>query len=146
MSSVTRFIRQVDNSNHFLSAATVVATPSTYAYILVADAGNVVGNYAPGVMQHDSALNTAILQNDAFAGANASTTILRDMGKTVKAPVGSATGPVGYFRQVQLLNPAVGVLGDATNKFITFYVPIVIDGVCSVPAACGALHPVNGQM
>jgi len=146
MSSVTRFIRQVDNSNHFLSASTVAAAPNTYAYVLVADAGNVVGNYAPGVMQHSSTLNDAVLQNAAYAAANSSTTVLRDMGKTVRAPVGSATGPVGYFRQVQLLNPSVGVIGAVANNFLTFYVPVVIDGVSSVPAACGALQPVNGQM
>jgi hypothetical protein len=152
MSSVGRFIRQVDNSNHFLSAATVVATPGTYVYELVADASNIVGNYAPGYMAVASAaLQAAITAANSRASNNV---ILRDMGKTVRAPINSASGAIGFFRQVQLVDPALGAAGvlgapatpDAYTNYLTFYVPIAINGVCVVPAAVTVVHPVQGQM
>jgi hypothetical protein len=158
MSSVGRFIRQVDNSNHFLSAATVAAAPATYAFELVPDASNIVGNYAPGYMAAASAALILAVQQavNAANGSSAANLVLRDMGKTVRAPVASSSGAIGFFRQVQLLNPLVGAAGvlgapatpDAYTNYLTFYVPVVINGVCAAGtgAAIGALHPVNGQM
>ena len=153
MSSVGRFIRQVDNSNHFLSAATVVSSAATLAFELVPDASNIVGNYAPGYMAAAGAGPLAV----AIAAANARSSgniVLRDMGKTVRAPLSSATGTIGFFRQVQLIDPALGAAGvlgapatpDAYTNYLTFYVPIAINGVCVVPAGVTVVHPVQGQM
>jgi hypothetical protein len=80
--------------------------------------------------------------SNAVAVHTAANLLLRDMGKTVRAPVGSIGGNVGYFRQVQLLAPAAanaavlngGVLGavsapDAYTPYLTFYVSVAIAGV-----------------
>lgn len=142
MSSVTRFIRQINNNNAYVAAsAALLAAPATYAFELVPDAGNVVGNYAPGFMR--AAPNSLIGAIDALKNANP---VLRDMGKTVRAPLGSASGAIGYFRQVQLLVPSgesglsgnvggvVGSSPDAYSPYLTFYVPVVVYGVNAVPA------------
>lgn len=158
MSSVTRFIRQIDNSNMYLKAADVLAASSTAVFELVPSAGNVVANYPPGFMQTASGpLVTAL----AAQGAGA---VLRDMGKTIRAPLGSLTGAVGYFRQVQLLIPAGesnnflggasgnlgGVRGapatpDAYTNYMTFYVSIAVCGVNAAPLV-SLLSEVQGQM
>jgi len=162
MSSVTRFIRQINTSNAYVNAATVAATPATYAYELVPDAGNVVGNYAPGHMQAASANLIAAVAALVSAAGGASHLVLRDMGKTVRAPVTSASGAIGYFRQVQLLAPVGednGFLGgvngsvggisggspDNYSNYLTFYVPVVVYGVNAVPAALSS-HALCGQM
>lgn len=166
MSSVTRFIRQIPTSNTYYSAATIAATPATYCYEFNPSASNTVGNYPPGYMTVSSAaLQTAIAAAVSAAGS-ASNLILRDMGKTVQAPIGSLTGSVGFFRQVQLLSASAltaaqgynggsagntfGVLGanntpDALTDFHTFYVPITVMGIAGVAAAsvetrmCGSM-------
>lgn len=147
MSSVTRFIRQIPQSSSVHSAATVVATPATYVYEFNPSASNIVGNYPPGYMTTASAaLQAAVAAAASAAGAGANL-LLRDMGKTVSAPIGSATGNVGFFRQVQLIAPAsvasfnagtFGVLGasntpDALTDYLTFFVPISIMGVGVAP-------------
>ena len=140
MSSVTRFIRQIQPDNTYYSAAAVVASPQTLAFELVPSAGNVVGNYPPGyVATNVTALNNAITNAAAAHGV-----VLRDMGKTIQAPVGSLSGAVSFFRQVQLLSVAssatAGVLGgsnipDANTDYLTFYIPIMVGGVASAVAA-----------
>ena len=147
MSSVTRFIRQIPSNASFHSATTVAATPATYVYEFVPSAANIVGNYAPGyVMTASAALQAAIAAAVATAGG-AANLLLRDLGKTITAPVGSLTGNIAFFRQVQLIAPAsvasfnagtFGVLGatntpDAYTDFLTFYVPISIGGVGVAP-------------
>ena len=125
MSSVQRFIRQIQLASTYYSAASVVATPAAYAYQLT-----------NGVMSTaSSGLQSAI----STAGANV---ILRDMGKTVRAPL--SNGNIGFFRQVQLLAPVAvtsyiggvgannfGVNGEITTNYLTFYVPIIALGVSS---------------
>jgi len=162
MSSVTRFIRQINNSNSYVSAATVAATPGTYAYELNPSAGNVVGNYAPGYMSAASANLIAAVAALVASAGGATSLVLRDMGKTVRAPVSSLSGSIGYFRQVQLLSPrgesngflggssgnVGGVLGgspNANSPYLTFYIPVVVYGVNAVPAV-SANHALNGQM
>jgi len=128
MSSVQRFIRQIQLASTYYSAASVVATPAAYAYQLT-----------NGVMSTaSSGLQSAI----STAGANV---ILRDMGKSVRAPL--SNGNIGFFRQVQLIAPALaasfnagtfGVLGasntpDALTDYLTFFVPISIMGVGVAP-------------
>lgn len=166
MSSVTRFIRQINASNSYVGAATVAAAPATYAYEFHPSSGNVAGNYPPGFMvltaTTSGTLGEAILQAVNVAGA--SNLVLRDMGKTLKAPVGSLTGDIGYFRQVQLLYPKVlaaaqgelggsngsnnGVLGGAASpdvytNYLTFYVAVVVGGAAY--STC-VTHPLCGQL
>ena len=146
MSSVTRFIRQINNNNAYVAASANLFTATPAAYELVPDAGNVVGNYAPGFMR--AAPNSLIGAIKALENSNP---VLRDMGKTVRAPLGSASGAIGYFRQVQLLVPSgesgnfiggpsghvggvVGSSPDAYSPYLTFYVPVVVYGVNAVPA------------
>lgn len=167
MSSVTRFIRQIPAEASYFSAATIAASPATMVYELVPGASNVVGNYPPGYVQLASApLILAIQQAVAAAGA-ASSLILRDMGKTILAPVGSASGNQGFFRHVQLIAPAAlsasqgfnggsagssfGVLGaagvpDAYTDYLSFYIPVSVAGVNYGPLAINAYPLAGGQM
>lgn len=161
MSSVTRFIRQIPASGSHLNAAALVSGASTLAFELVPSAANIVGNYPPGYVQNSAQLAAAITDaNAAAAGA----VLLRDMGKTVHAPVGSLTGDLGFFRQVQLVAPArltqaqgfnggaagstFGVLGganipSANSDYLTFYIPVAVAGV---GPAMNAYPVAAGQM
>jgi len=161
MSSVTRFIRQIPASASHLNAATVVANAASMVYELVPSASNVVGNYPPGHMQLASAALVAAI---GAAGANV---VLRDMGKTILAPVTSLSGNQGFFRQVQLIAPAAlsasqgfnggsagstfGVLGasnvpDAYTDYLTFYIPVSVAGVNYGPVGVNAYPVAGGQM
>jgi hypothetical protein len=164
MSSVTRFIRQIPASASHLNAATIVASSANIdamVFELVPSATNVVGNYPPGHMQACSAALKAAIQ---AAGANV---VLRDMGKTILAPVGSASGNQGFFRQVQLLAPGAlvagqgfnggsagstfGVLGaanvpDAYTDYLTFFIPVNVAGVNYGPVGVNAYPVAGGQM
>jgi hypothetical protein len=152
MSSVTRFIRQIPTSSTYYSATAVATTPATYCYEFNPSASNTVGNYPPG---HMTAASAALQAAVAAAGTPANL-VLRDMGKTVQAPIGSLAGPVGFFRQVQLLSASAltaaqgynggaagntfGVLGaantpDALTDYLVFYVPSVVMGIAGVAAA-----------
>ena len=167
MSSVSRFIRQIPAHASFLNAATIAAAPGSLVYELVPDSSNVVGNYPPGYVQLASAALIAAIGNAVTAAGAASNLILRDMGKTIQAPVGSASGNKGFFRQVQLLLPAAlnasqgfnggsggsnfGVLGaanvpDQYTDYLTFYIPVSIAGVNYGPIAVNAYPLAGGQM
>jgi hypothetical protein len=154
MSSVTRFIRQIPASASHLNAAALVAGAATLAFELVPSAGNIVGNYPPGYVQNSAALAAAIAAaNAAASGA----VMLRDMGKTILAPVGSLSGAQQYYRQVQLIAPAAlssgfvgnfGVLGAANTPsanvdYLSFYIPVSVAGV---GAAINAYPVAAGQM
>ena len=148
MSSVTRFIRQIPQSNTYYSAAVIATTPGTYCYEFNPSANNVVGNYPPGYMTAANAALQGSIAGAVTAAGAAGNLIIRDMGKTVQAPVGSLTGSVGFFRQVQLLLPSALTAaqgyngGSAGNTFgvsginyLTFYVPVVVLGIAGVAAA-----------
>jgi hypothetical protein len=156
MSSVTRFIRQIPQSNTYYSASVVAAAAGTYCYEFNPSASNTVGNYPPGYMTVASAALQLAVSNAASAAGGAGNLILRDMGKTVQAPLNSLTGSVGFYRQVQLLAPSAltaaqgynggsagntfGVLGgsaipDSLTKFQTFYIPATVAGIAGVPVA-----------
>lgn len=149
MSSVQRFIRQIQPDNTYYSAATVLAAPATYAYELIPSAG-AVGNYPAGYMYAASGALATALTAATYAANSA---LLRDMGKTIRAPVTSVSGNVGYFRQVQLLIPshagvAANVQGavavpDAYSPYLTFFVPVAIAGIS---AALIPIHGLSGQM
>lgn len=152
MSSVTRFLRQVPLSTTYYALPQAVSdAPQTYLYQFVPSSANVVGNYPPGVVQPvPSNFVTRI------AGVvSPATLVLRDMGKTIRAPLNTDTGAVGFYRQVQLLAPIAvnnvggslgtssGVLGDPSSPneytdYGTAYMPVVVLG------QLGAALPVGG--
>jgi len=162
MSSVTRFIKQIHPSEQYLNTASL-ANLAASACEFVPAAGNVPGNYSPGVMVVAPAAliaaitNAATLPNVALGGV-----VLRDMGKTIYAQITNATGNFGYFRQVQLLAPQPlsftngsvgGVAGnsfgvlfsspDAYSPYLTFYLPTVVKSILASPATISV--PVVGQ-
>jgi hypothetical protein len=143
MSSIQSFLRQRNVANSLLQAPT---TAGCY-YNFVAGPGNYVGNYPPGYMVAADGAVAAIAARDSL--------LIRDMGKTIKAVIG--TGNVaateGFFREVQLISPVAavsatgsttfgvgaGVAGNAagtlpsagnagSDGYGTFYIAIVIDG------------------
>lgn len=150
MSSVQRFLRQRQTGQ------TLVVGPSpsnslTYFVLNTTGTSNYVGNYPPGVMVDASAQLAALLalQVPAMGGGSSTTApILRDMGKTISAAVGTS-GTLGFFRAVQVLNPSspasaisstnFGVIGQVGGSlpsgnsgdsgYATYYIPILVGGV-----------------
>ena len=148
MSSIQSFLRQRSQTSTFFQAPT-----NACYYNFVAGSGNYVGNYPPGYMA------LAVANPVPSAGS-----LIRDMGKTVKAPIGTvgATPPVpltsteGFFREVQVISPvaAVSATGSTTfgvginsagaavqpagnagdDGYGTYYIPIVIDGTIATNA------------
>jgi len=164
MSSVTRFLKQVNPAASHLNIGNLVSSASTVVFEFVPSAGNVVGNYPPGYVQTASAALQAQLA--LIAAAPASQCVVRDMGKTILAPVGSLTGALGRFRQVQILLPTTvsatqgfiggtagntfGVLGAAANpdpytNYMTLYIASPVAGVLGGPLATAAVIG-GGQM
>jgi hypothetical protein len=144
MSSVQRFIRQINHDSMYFSAATVVSSAATVAFDFTPSSSNVVGNYPPGYMTAagSGALATLIAQANA-----AGPVILRDMGKTVQAVVGSSGTVLAFYRQVQLISLAAGAIGGvqggvnvptAGSDYLTFYIPISVAG--SAQAAAIPVH------
>lgn len=145
MSSVTRFLKQHEASQSYLS----VPSSLTSLYEFVASAGT-VGNYPAGFVRGvtgDAA--TAIVRQSAVG-----TLILRDMGKTITAPVTSLTGVIGRYRQVQLLaardlnaaNNTFGVVGEAAYNYFTLYIPVPVGGVLGAAPLAGVAPLAGGQM
>ena len=172
MSSVTRFLRQIPTGQSlYIQGATVGLNDLTAiadaAVEFVPDAGNYVGNYPPGVVVAASAAVKAVIVA-AATGLTQSTPVLRDMGKTIFAPIYTGTpsntvgpsGNAGYFRQVQLLIPQAintnqgfiggtngsvfGVYGgstDAYTPYLTFYLPTTVAGVLATAGFATAVTP-----
>ena len=145
MSSVQRFLKQIpaDKSQYAFNAAGV---PNLYE--LVPGAGNVVGNY-PGSVGYVQALNSANGTGLLIAGLGANV-VVRDMGKTIRAPIASPTGAIGYFRQIQFLlpgpltsvvggvgAPSFGVTGGqaAASNYLTVYAPVAVGGILPLATA-----------
>ena len=146
MSSVTRFLTQVNPSASIFNAGTALANPATAAYEFVPASGNTVGNYPPGYVQLVPASVSALL------AAAASTAVLRDMGKTIYAGIGATPTAYGRFRQVQVLVPQVGnnnfvggsgnlatggviggpAIGDAYTNYMVVYIPIFNNGMVAM--------------
>ena len=150
MSSVQRFLRQRQTGQ------TLVVGPNpntvlTYFVLNTTGTSNYVGNYPPGVMVDASTQLATLLNAQTPAMSSGSTTtapLLRDMGKTISATVGSS-GTLGFFRAVQVLNPSFpasaisstnfGVIGEVGGSlpsgnsgdsgYATYYIPIVVGGV-----------------
>ena len=124
----------------------------TNLYELVPSAGNIVANYPPGYVQLLSGV--ASLPTQLAAQGDATNLVLRDMGKTIYAPVASLSGNAGYFRQVQLMKPGVlssaGILGgaafpDANSPYFTCYIAVPMNGVLA-GVLSGLSAVAGGQM
>jgi hypothetical protein len=147
MTSVHKMLRQRDQATSILDAV----DPTGNYWYLVPTSGNYVGNYAPGYMM-------PVPPSQIPAG-----TLIRDMGKTVRAPIffGYQSTP-GFFRAVQLITPVgavsatgnttFGVYGNAPRSFRpgnigdmgyrTYYIIInvngsygTVDGETPIPSA-----------
>jgi len=149
MSSVTRFLTQVNPSASIFSAGNI----ATVAYEFVPASGNTVGNYPPGYVQIAPAPVLALIASAVASGA-----VLRDMGKTIYAGVGATPTAYGRFRQVQVLVPQVGnnnfiggatgtangvvggpAIGDVYTNYMVVYIPAVNNGL--IPVAMVANPP-----
>lgn len=152
MTSVLKIQRQRNLATTFLQAP----NENTYFYF-VPIMGNYVGNYPPGYM-----MPLSMVPPEG--------TLLRDMGKTVIAPVTFDSRAVpGFFRAVQLIKPtaAVSAIGKTTfgvggnvprsittgnigdMGYRTYYLPIIVDGtIASVGGSIAAAPypPLSGQM
>jgi hypothetical protein len=148
MSSIQSFLRQRNVANTIYTAPT---TSGCY-YVFVAGSGNYVGNYPPGYM---------VVVSGVPEGKG---TLIRDMGKTIKAPIADAVTGVlgvnatsGFFREIQFIDPqpAVGPTGSTTfgvgtgslgagslpsagnagdAGYGTYYLAIVVDGTLATSA------------
>jgi hypothetical protein len=185
MTSVTRFSSQIPVANTYYDVQQVLNSIANgqaltnLVFEFVPSSSNYVGNYPSGfnntsggfVIPATAALVQAIQQAQTAASGTIDATTgtpgsleLRDMGKTIFAPIGTVTSSTpnapgtspagapfwGYYRQVQLINPAVitqgpgfmggttgntfGVLGaantpDLYTDNLVFYIPISVGGV-----------------
>jgi hypothetical protein len=149
MTSVLKIQRQRDLATTFLQA------PKGAAYFyFVPNIGNNIGNYPPGYM-----LPINIVPPPG--------TLIRDMGKTIIAPVSfSPTAAPGFFRAVQWINPTVAVSGNTFGiggsaprsltagnigdmGYRTYYVAVIVDGtIASIDGNIVAIPyaPLSGQM
>ena len=168
MSSVTRFLRQVPTGTNFVGDASALIAN---AYDFIPTNGNYVGNYPPGFVT--AAANTSLAATLAAAAVGTGTLVVRDMGKTILAPVSTTnlltdlTDESGYFREYQLLRvgPVVtppgflggsggstfGVVGQAALgssplSYATFYVPVVVNGVLGAGSVAGPTQLAGGQL
>ena len=117
MSSIQSFLRQRSQTSTFFQAPT-----NACYYTFVAGPGNYVGNYPPGYMM----LADAYIPATVLAAASTTQPLLiRDMGKTIKAPIGvlnatpilSPAATEGFFREVQLINPVAAVSATSSTTF-----------------------------
>ena len=173
MSSVTRFIRQIPVSTTYYDAASIEPDAGvSYAYQFVPDTSNYVGNYTPGHMVQATAASSSAVGNGLYNlllttfGVQGASYVLRDMGKTIKATYTNAAGTlgddVGFFREVQLLNPLA--LGVTTNTviggtggsnfgvigpspaYLTLYISVAVGGVRGPAPLLNAYAIAGGQM
>jgi hypothetical protein len=174
MSSVTRFLRQIPVSTTYYSLPDSLGS----LYVLNPGQGNFVGNYpndsgfmtsagsfpyvqwltGQGIYSSNQETETYIPNRSSF--------ILRDMGKTIRAPAGAPTNTAftGYYREVQIINPGTfpvpppagsnvggssGVIGGSTvpstlAQYGTFYIPVTMAGLGGF--APGVYPIAGGQM
>jgi hypothetical protein len=143
MSSLVRAIKQ--NTPTYYNA---VATSKLYIY-----ANGYNGNSNSSFMQALETVPISYAPPDYSAGLGTNF-ILRDMGKTVYAPVATPTGPKRYFRRVQILKitelnddelttmgSTNGIMGTTTSgsppltaytgatPYFTYYMQVTMNGV-----------------
>ena len=155
MSSVTRFLKQYDASQTYLSVPSTI----TQLYEFVPSAGS-TGNYPAGFVQP---IAGTVVGTNIVLQAATGTLIMRDMGKTITAPVTNISGVVGRYRQVQVLaardlnatNNTFGVIGvpagtptytDAYVSYYVLYIPVPIGGVLGALPLGGVNVLTGGQL
>ena len=165
MSSVQSYLRQ-----RVVGTTTLTVPDATTLYIFVAGngaagttalaavtAGNYVGNYPPGYLVAGPTITNLKV---ALQGGLINP-VLRDLGKTIYAPLANTTvatlfGTAGYWRAVQVLDPSFfvggtpdgnsGVTGNlpgvkpaggnsGDKGYNTYYLPIVMNGTVPGSAA-----------
>jgi hypothetical protein len=142
MTSIGRAPRQIPLST------TYYGVPSSLAnvYDFNPTSANVVGNYPPGYM-------TVTTIPSIPSGS-----VMRDLGKTVFATVGSAGTNFGWFRAVQIITPtaitsaqgfiggtAGNLFGEGGANYYKCYIPVVLGGIAATTP--NQLTPIaGGQM
>lgn len=132
MTSVHKMLRQRDQATSILPSIDLEIPQNGFWY-LVPISGNYVGNYPPGYMMR-------VPSSQIPPG-----TLIRDMGKTIKASARSSVGSTpGFFRAVQLITPdaatgktTFGIYGNMPRSlrpgnigdmgYRTYYIPIVVN-------------------
>lgn len=175
MSSVQSYLRQ-----RVVGTTTFNAPTSMQLYEFVAGngaagttalaavaAGNYVGNYPPGYLVTGPLVSALT----ATAQGGLVNPILRDLGKTIYAPLGlpnagpTLFGTAGYWRAVQVLDPSLVTTGNSgvtgalpgvkpfgsnsgDKGYNTYYIPIVVNGLAPGTAATPSapLVPNNATM
>ena len=146
MSSVTRFLKQFDVSQSYLSVPSSLT--SLYEFV---PSGTVTGNYPAGTVRAVTGdAETAIVRQSAVSP----NLILRDMGKTITAGTTAAPTVIGRYRQVQLLaardlnaaNNTFGVVGEAAYNYFTLYIPVPVGGVLGAAPLAVIAPLAGGQM
>jgi hypothetical protein len=179
MSSVTRFLRQIAVPNQLVVPG-ALATLAAASYEFVPTTANYVGNYPPGAMVLGTTASSGIAGQIANALATpqapaGAVAVLRDMGKTVYAPIVASeaaaqslvpgtSGNYGFFREYQLLvvSPLVnsnfiggptgttfGVAGTQAagyTPYLTFYLPSAVAGIFAGTSAALLSQSVGGQL
>ena len=177
MSSVQSYLRQrVVGTTTFAAPATPTSmqlyefvagngAAGTTALAAVA-AGNYVGNYPPGYL----VVGPLVSALKVAAQGGLVNPILRDLGKTIYAPLGSPNsgptlpfGTAGYWRAVQVLDPSLVTTGNSgvtgalpgvkpfgsnsgDKGYNTYYIPIVVNGLAPSDTAGVPLVPTNATM
>ena len=172
------YFKTICVANKYYNAQTVISSSGTFISNTIIyefiPSGDLFcnRNYPPGYMELASpALITAIQEIIASKGGS-SCFMLRDLGKTMYAPISNATNAsFAYFRMVQLICPPAipfsgvynnelggpngsqyGIFGapatpDAYTNYTTFYIPLVVGGI-GAPNAGGVAAYIfaGGQM
>ena len=135
MSSVTRFLKQVNPAASHLNIGNLVSSAATVVYEFVPSAGNVVGNYPPGYVMTASA--ALIAQLALIAANNGAQCVVRDMGKSVRLPVATGGGSYGIrtLRKVQRItsasvtttNDGVIATAAASPQYGVFYIVVGVN-------------------
>lgn len=178
MSSVQSYLRQrVVGTTTFAAPATPTpmqlycliagnAAAGTTALAAVA-AGNYVGNYPPGYL----VAGPTIANLKLAAQGGLVNPILRDLGKTIYAPLANAVtatlpfGTAGYWRAVQVLDPSLVTTGNSgitgqvpgfrplatggnngDKGYNTYYIPIVVNGLAPSDTAGAPLVTSDATM
>ncbi len=148
MSSVTSFLRQIPTGLQYY------ALPSGNVYVPAVLSG---GSYVNDTS--DPTYPLAVLSvSQGSLNIPQGSSILRDMGKTIKAMDTTNGSVVRYFREFQILQPAAattpistndGVIGNDTvpgayAPYFTIYLPVTILGMGSF--VTGLTPLAGGQM
>jgi hypothetical protein len=170
------YFKTICVANTYYNAQAVLSpsmlSPSNTIIYEFIPTGICTGNYPQGYMELASPALITAIQEIVNSNGGTSCFILRDMGKTMYAPISNATNALfAYFRLVQLICPKAipfsgvynnqlggpngskyGIFGapatpDAYTNYTTFYIPIIVGGI-GAPNAAGVAAYIfaGGQM